>query len=800
MSSTLASRMEIDPNAAPERTTCWADAIDGTPGDRRCWADESDCLSPIFAPISLIGNSGKSNGAKKFDFNHFLNENDDNPQYPLDELHPPYNAFVGGLSFHVEEQGLANFFSSRNCKVSWVRLPREDPRKGKGARNKGFGYVEFKDARSLQLALAQSGSMFQDRKIKVDIADRDERTAPMKKGSSRRKGERERDPWVKEPPRSQKTSGKGPSQLKNVRGGAQGGNDWYADQTWTTQINERAGTRGGESTTRTRYEPIVGSSNNKHNYGSSVIPGARPTSYGSSAADSRNLGHAYNANPTGGMGRIGGLSNPSHIGTGVGVGASGVAGGARGFAKPAPEPTRREAPAERVPLKLLARKELSHDETTSHASAPSEPPRKKVDPFGGAKPRDELEYERRRAAEEQLKQQTSDKSSKTPQWAAPTLPHSENWEKALVGTAATIPETSPPPPPPPPPPPQEKEPMALVNHTATNISSSDAGPPAGSSSHQQLPPQTGVLIERNPSSSSPKQSPENATESLNQSPEKKKDKKKKEGIVNKPLNSPARGQTTTTAGGKEKKKQDNASETYSSGWAANDWDWDGGGWNETTSRATNRSSKGGASNRTGKGKKGGRSSGGGAVEAKKQQLQASKPQQTPSGKEKKKQDGGEWTESRTSNRSQATINTREGKGGRRGKRADESASDAAPLQQTQSKPEQQQQQQILPEKERKKQEKPQQTSTPQQKRGSQQSLSTKDKKKQDNASESYSAGWAENDWDWDGSGTWAETRKTSMPKVGAAPRSGRGKKGKGRGKRSTSTGVGADIDVDWRNR
>lgn len=483
-------RMEIDTNAAPEQTTCWADAVDAPGNGRRCWADESECLSPEFAPISFLGGGGstKSNGFKKLDgSNRFFPADDDTQQYSLDELHPPFNAFVGGLSFHIDEQDLANFFSGRNCKVSCVRLPREDPKKGKGTRSKGFGYVEFVDARSLKLALQQNGTMFQDRKIKVDIADRDDRPVPTKKGSGgRRKGERERDPWLKDPPRNQKSSGKGSSQGKSGRG--QGGNDWYGDQ--------RSG-RGGGATERyePRYEPMGASA-------------------GGGYGDSRGLGYIA----AGSSGSFGAGTRGNVFGNGAGA----AAGSER-------------SPAERVPLKLASRKEAPQDGSPSQTSAPSETPKKKVDPFGGAKPRDEFEYERRHAAEEAAKKE---------QARAPPVPAPQ--EAAPIHSPQFQPQPQPPPPP--------------QHH------------PQQSQQSQQLQSQPQHVLSA-------------------------KEKKKQDNGHNKQL----QAQSQQMASVKEKKKQEIVNESYTSGWAANDWDWNGGGWNET--RSTSRP-KGGAANRGGKGKKG----------------------------------------------------------------------------------------------------------------------------------------------------------------------------------------------------
>jgi len=491
---------EIDTSTAPEHTTSWADAVDGaTAGNgngnaRRCWADESECLSPEFAPINFPGSTNtKNNGLPKLPdpSNRFFPADDDLAnQYSLGELHPPYNAFVGGLAFNIDEQALGNFFTGRNCKVYSVRLPREDPKKGKGARSKGFGYVEFMDAQSLKLALAQNGSVFGDRKIKVDIADRDDRPASTKKGGSRRKGERERDPWSKDPPRSsQKGSGKGLSSQSKSGRGLSGSNDWFGESGMNAWSRTGRGGSAGD-----RYD-TMNSGNTGGSGGGGAYGGQKPATGGT-------LGF-------GGRGGGGGF---------IGDGADGAHGG---FDKP--------VPTTRLPLKLLPKREVPKDASPSHASAPSEAPRKKVDPFGGAKPRDELDYERRRA-EEATRQVAQNQVS--------------------GGTAAILG--------PPVPAPQEAAP---VHHT----------PPFQPQGNLPPPPQYHPV----PSG-----------------------KKKIENVsISKPGSLPPQQQPVAA---KDKRKQDTVNENYGSGWAANDWDWNSGGWSEA--RPASRA-KGGAT-RSGKGKKG----------------------------------------------------------------------------------------------------------------------------------------------------------------------------------------------------
>lgn len=75
---------------------------------------------------------------------------------------PPYTAYVGNLSYDVDEDALANYFVK--LQVNDVRLVRDQ------GRMKGYGYVEFGDKQSLVDALGLNGETFLMRKIKVDLA------------------------------------------------------------------------------------------------------------------------------------------------------------------------------------------------------------------------------------------------------------------------------------------------------------------------------------------------------------------------------------------------------------------------------------------------------------------------------------------------------------------------------------------------------------------------------------------------------------------------------------------------------
>jgi len=261
--------------------------------ERRCWADESEALSPEFAPIRVPADQQLSK-------RHNTLQEDE--EFDLDSLWPPYNLFVGDLSFDIDKRALGNFFADRGCSVSHVRLPREDPKKGKGGnRCKGFGYVEFDNAESLQMALRLNGVLLQGRKIKVDIADRD-----SKPGKAAKKGDHGDSSWA-----SRDREGKG----RKSGGKSNAQQVWQRTEDWTA----------GADTTSSDYQ----------------------------GWDDR--------------GRF------------------------RVKMKDVAVPETRER-GERV---------AGHAEVISPSPAPAVPsePRKKIDPFGGAKPRDEAEYEKRKLEE-----------------------------------------------------------------------------------------------------------------------------------------------------------------------------------------------------------------------------------------------------------------------------------------------------------------------------------------------------------------------------------------------------------------
>ncbi|CAD5125776.1 DgyrCDS13986 [Dimorphilus gyrociliatus] len=75
---------------------------------------------------------------------------------------PPFTAFVGNLSYEVNEDSLQKVFSA--LKVKNVRLISEQ------GRFKGYGYVEFEDRDSLIKVLSKNDELFLGRKMRVDLA------------------------------------------------------------------------------------------------------------------------------------------------------------------------------------------------------------------------------------------------------------------------------------------------------------------------------------------------------------------------------------------------------------------------------------------------------------------------------------------------------------------------------------------------------------------------------------------------------------------------------------------------------
>lgn len=79
----------------------------------------------------------------------------------------PYSAYIGNLDVSCVEDDIDQFFVHYKCEVVDIRLIRDR----QNQMLKGFGYVEFHDLWSLKEAVAQNGTEFVNRrKIRIDVA------------------------------------------------------------------------------------------------------------------------------------------------------------------------------------------------------------------------------------------------------------------------------------------------------------------------------------------------------------------------------------------------------------------------------------------------------------------------------------------------------------------------------------------------------------------------------------------------------------------------------------------------------
>ncbi|XP_078600168.1 eukaryotic translation initiation factor 4H-like isoform X2 [Branchiostoma floridae x Branchiostoma japonicum] len=243
----------------------------------------------------------------------------------------PYTAFVGNLPFETVQGDLDQIF--RGLKVKSVRLVRDR----ETDKFKGFCYVEFEDVESLKEALTYDGALFEDRNLRVDVAE------------SRQKD---------------KDGGRG----RGGRGGGFGSG------------------RGGGGPPRGGGYSFGGGGG-----------GGQPQRYGS--GDRRD----YGRDGRGGYDndRGGGMDRGQRYGGGGGGNFRGGRGGGRGPVDDFREPTEEERAA-RPRLKLAPR-------TVGKPINAVANPQSSI--FGGAKPRDEREYEERR--EKERSRTTSESSQKS---------------------------------------------------------------------------------------------------------------------------------------------------------------------------------------------------------------------------------------------------------------------------------------------------------------------------------------------------------------------------------------------------
>lgn len=103
------------------------------------------------------------------------------PSIPIPD-EPPFTAFIGNLSFEVNEEDIADLFF--NSPIVQIRLLRD-----RDGRPKGFGYVEFESAQALESALGKDGESLKGRGIRIDVAEQQRESSRPPRGDDKTTGD-----------------------------------------------------------------------------------------------------------------------------------------------------------------------------------------------------------------------------------------------------------------------------------------------------------------------------------------------------------------------------------------------------------------------------------------------------------------------------------------------------------------------------------------------------------------------------------------------------------------------------------